>query len=134
MREKFLLLERSIWHDLQAIEQLYRAIGTPTLTDEAGEEALIVLAYRLHNLYNAFENIFQNIAATFENTLDDTVITRFLSEICPLSAQRRRGRTESRPLPPALAQTPCAHPPAPACALVVANRPGPATGRRRGLP
>jgi hypothetical protein len=40
MREKFLLLERSIQHDLQAIEQLYDAIGTPTLTDEAGEDEL----------------------------------------------------------------------------------------------
>lgn len=50
MRERFLLLERSTQHDLQAIEQLYNAIGTPTLTDETDEEELIVLAYRLHNL------------------------------------------------------------------------------------
>lgn len=71
MNEKFLLLERSIQHDLEAIERLYASIGTGDLADDAGEEELIVLAYRLHNLYNAFENIFQNIAAAFENTLDD---------------------------------------------------------------
>ena len=72
MNEKFLLLERSIQKDLEAIERLFAAIGTEDLADDASEEALIVLAYRLHNLYNAFENIFQNIAATFENTLDDS--------------------------------------------------------------
>ena len=71
MSERFLLLERSILHDLEAIERLYTAIGSDHLADDAGAEELIVLAYRLHNLYNTFENVFQNIAAVFENTLDD---------------------------------------------------------------
>ena len=71
MNEKFLLLERSIQRDLETIERLYAAIGSGNLAADATEEELIVLAYRLHNLYNAFENIFQNIAATFENTVDD---------------------------------------------------------------
>jgi hypothetical protein len=34
------------------------------------QESLIVVAYRLHSLYTAFENIFRNIAASFENHLD----------------------------------------------------------------
>ncbi|MBC8446799.1 MAG: hypothetical protein H8D78_03525 [Chloroflexi bacterium] len=71
MNERFLLLERSIERDLEAIERLYTAMGTGHLADDASEEELIVAAYRLHNLYNAFESIFQNIAVTFENTLDD---------------------------------------------------------------
>jgi hypothetical protein len=71
MSENYLVLERSIQRDLQAIQQIFYAIGDPILTPEADEESLIVLAYRLHSLYNAFENIFQNIAATFENQLDD---------------------------------------------------------------
>jgi len=71
MREKFLLLERSIQHDWMTIERLYTEIGTPTLNADATEETLIVVAYRLHNLYNAFENIFRNIAAAFENQLDE---------------------------------------------------------------
>ena len=33
---------------------------------------MIVIAYHLHNLYNAFENIFQNIAAVFENDVADS--------------------------------------------------------------
>jgi len=72
MNEKFFLLERSIQRDLETIERLYTAIGSGDLADDAGEEELIVLAYRLHHLYNAFENIFKNIAATFENTVDDS--------------------------------------------------------------
>jgi len=71
MSERFLLLERSILHDLAAIERLYSAIGPTDPGDDGGDEQLIVLGYRLHNLYNAFENIFQNIASVFENSLDD---------------------------------------------------------------
>lgn len=90
MREKFLLLERSIQHDLQAIDRLYETIASPTLADEDDQETLIVLAYRLHNLYNAFENIFQNVATTFENTLDDStrwhaqLLQRMCLDLMPL--------------------------------------------------
>jgi hypothetical protein len=69
MIEKYLLLERSIQRDLEAIERLYTAIGTRALADDASEEELIVLAYRLHNLYNAFENIFQ-ILVRLDNYTD----------------------------------------------------------------
>ena len=71
MNEPYLILERSIQHDLQAIERIFQAINWPETEAATHEEALIVLAYRFHNLYNAFENIFQNIAQTFENNLDD---------------------------------------------------------------
>ena len=90
MSEKFLLLARSIERDVQAIDQLYAAIGEPALTPQTDQETLIVLAYRLHNLYNAYENIFQNIAATFENHLDDSahwhsqLLTRMTLDVLPL--------------------------------------------------
>jgi hypothetical protein len=71
MSEKFLLLERSLENDLEAIDQIYRALGPEPPTADEPEERLIVQAYRLHNLYNAFENAFRNIAEAFENTLDD---------------------------------------------------------------
>lgn len=71
MREKAIVLERSIQNDLKAIAEIYEAIGTSSITAATSETDLIVLAYRLHNLYNAFENIFQQIAITFENSLDD---------------------------------------------------------------
>lgn len=70
MNEKLLLLERSVEADLAAIEHLHAALGDSA--PEAGDpqEALIVAAYRLHNLYNAYENVFQSIAAAFENEVN----------------------------------------------------------------
>ncbi|HKI05185.1 MAG TPA: antitoxin [Thermoanaerobaculia bacterium] len=70
MNEKFLVLERNIQSDLEAINRLYEALGSPELTESESQETMIVAAYRLHSLYMAFENIFRNIAASFENQLD----------------------------------------------------------------
>lgn len=71
MNEKFLILERSVRGDLDVIDGLYEALGTPQLAEADPEEKLIVVAYRLHSLYTAFENIFRNIAIAFENNLRD---------------------------------------------------------------
>ena len=70
MNEMFLVLERSIQSDLAVIEHLYDALGSPDLEESELQEILIVVAYRVHNLYVAFENIFRNIATAFENHLD----------------------------------------------------------------
>lgn len=71
MNEKFLILERSVRADLEAIGRLFEELGTPQLTDSEPEEKLIVVAYRLHTLYTAFENVFRNVASAFENQLRD---------------------------------------------------------------
>lgn len=71
MSDRLLLLERSIERDLDAIEEIYRKLESVELGPETPSEQTIVAAYRLHNLYNAFENIFRNVAEAFENTLDD---------------------------------------------------------------
>jgi hypothetical protein len=68
MRERFLVLERSARADLRTIDGLYEELGTPDLA-AADEEKLIVVAYRLHSLYTAFENLFRNVAIAFENEL-----------------------------------------------------------------
>lgn len=70
MRERFLLLDRSIRKELATIDDLYRELGQPSLGEAEPQEKLIVVAYRLHGLYNAFENIFLNIAKAFENSLE----------------------------------------------------------------
>lgn len=73
MNEPIVVLIASIRKDLEAIDEIYSAMdrlfqeGENVLEDERTQ---ITLAYRLHNLYNAFENIFLNIARTFENQLD----------------------------------------------------------------
>ncbi|HYG62983.1 MAG TPA: antitoxin [Thermoanaerobaculia bacterium] len=71
MSAKWVLLESSIRDDLRSIERLYEDLGHPRLDGSETEEERIVVAYRLHNLYSAFENIFRNIAAAFENRLDE---------------------------------------------------------------
>jgi len=71
MSETFLVLERAVQADLDTIARLYAEIGQPGLPEDAPQDQLIVLSYRLHNLYNAFENIFRNVAAVFENHVDE---------------------------------------------------------------
>lgn len=90
MSEKLLVLERNIQSDLVIIDGLYTELGEAPLRDDEPQEALIVTAYRLHNLYNACENIFLNIARTFENTLDEKagwhrqLLQRMLLDLSPL--------------------------------------------------
>ena len=71
MNGKLMVLIRSIRRDLDAIATIYDKLKDYSLTQTTDEDVLIVIAYHLHNLYNAFENIFQNIAAVFENSVGD---------------------------------------------------------------
>jgi ribonuclease HepT-like protein len=80
MNDKFLILERNVQSDLAVIERIYSELGEPELAESDEQEALIVVAYRLHSLYSAFENIFRNIATTFENHLDPSSWHRQLLE------------------------------------------------------
>ncbi len=70
MKAKLLALKADISADLQAIEQIYLKLAGQSETI-AGDEQAIVTGYYLHNLYNAFENIFQRIAEAFENDISD---------------------------------------------------------------
>ena len=80
MNEKFLILERNVQSDLAVIERIYSELGEPELAESDEQDALIVVAYRLHSLYSAFENIFRNIATSFENHLDPSSWHRQLLE------------------------------------------------------
>jgi hypothetical protein len=89
MNEKFLLLERNLAADLKAIESLYRDLGEPDLGESEEQDRLIVVAYYLHGLYSAFENVFRNIAKAFENQLDpaswhQSLLQRMLLDLSPL--------------------------------------------------
>jgi len=89
MNEKFLVLESDIESDLAAIDRLYDELGLPDLRESTSQEELIVVAYRLHSLYMAFENIFRNIAAAFENHLDPSgwhrqLLQRMQRDLAPL--------------------------------------------------
>jgi uncharacterized protein YutE (UPF0331/DUF86 family) len=67
MNARHLVLDRNIREDLKRIAKIYEALGSPELKDSELQEALIVVAYRLHSLFTAFENIFSSIAKAFEN-------------------------------------------------------------------
>ena len=71
MNDKILVLINSINRDIAAIASIYDELERHPLQADTDDDTLIVISYHLHNLYNAFENIFQNIAAVFENSVDD---------------------------------------------------------------
>ncbi|MCL6509580.1 MAG: hypothetical protein K6U78_02725 [Anaerolineae bacterium] len=70
MDDKIIVLRGAIRSDLDTIERIYKELERHPISSESSDDELIVVAYHLHNLYNAFENIFVNIASTFENSID----------------------------------------------------------------
>jgi len=89
MREKYLVLDRNIRADLETIDRLYEALGSPQLTESTPQDELIVIAYRLHSLYNALENIFRNVSKAFENQVSreswhSEVLQRMRLDLTPL--------------------------------------------------
>lgn len=71
MSEAILVLERSLREDLEAIDRLFAALAPARLDRDTPQDECVLVGYKLHNLYNAFENIFRNVAHTFENTLEE---------------------------------------------------------------
>ena len=54
----------------EEIEKIYKEIES---TEPTNKEKTIYLAYNLHNLYNAFEDLFIEIAKTFENRIENPI-------------------------------------------------------------
>jgi hypothetical protein len=90
MDEKIIILIQTIRRGMEDIAAIYSQLESHPLEAVADEDTLIVVAYHLHNLYNAFENIFQNIAAVFENSADDVarwhaqLLERMQLDVMPL--------------------------------------------------
>jgi len=63
-------LKADIAADLAAIAEIYQALARCG-TDLSAESQRIMTAYYLHNLYCAFESIFQRIAEVFGNHISD---------------------------------------------------------------
>jgi hypothetical protein len=70
MNARFQTLKAEIAADLNAIAEIYSALVAygDRLTDN---ERIIVAAYYLHDLYCAFESIFQRVAEVFENHISN---------------------------------------------------------------
>ena len=64
------VLKADITADLQAIAEIYTSLNAYPDTLPS-QEQVIAVAYYLHNLYCAFESIFQRVAGVFENQIPD---------------------------------------------------------------
>ena len=90
MNDKLLILKNSIRRDMAAIAAIYDELERHPLQEDTDSDTLIVIGYQLHNLYNAFENSFRDIAAVFENSVDDVgqwhtqLLERMRLDIMPL--------------------------------------------------
>ncbi len=70
MSGKLQTLKSDIQVEREAIERIFTAL--PSLEIDWNDvKETIVAAYYLHNLYNAFENIFRLVATSFENHIPD---------------------------------------------------------------
>ena len=66
--ERFIALRVDIEAQVAEIDAIYLRLDSRREVDgEAGTESL---AFQIHNLYSAFEELFRVIAATFENHVD----------------------------------------------------------------
>lgn len=70
MNAQIQTLKADIIADEEAIAEIYRALALCD-SELASEPQRIVVAYYLHNLYCAFESIFQRIAEVFGNHITD---------------------------------------------------------------
>ena len=70
MNESMKLLKADIAADEQVIARLFEALSNVWDKLDASEQT-IVAGYYLHNLYMAFEHIFERIAESFENQIAD---------------------------------------------------------------
>lgn len=70
MNGEIRMLKAEIEADLESIAEIYTALDRHRSKLDT-EEGRIAAAYYLHNLYNAFENIFRRVAKTFGNEIGE---------------------------------------------------------------
>lgn len=70
-KAKLRILEADIGAQLQDIEQIFEKVTEQGDSFQDDEARLIRMAYYLHNLYNAFEDLFEIVAGHFENNIED---------------------------------------------------------------
>lgn len=70
MNAQLKVLKSDIEVEMTAVARIFEAIPSENAPLDDAKET-IVAGYYLHNLYNAFENIFKLVAAAFENDIPD---------------------------------------------------------------
>lgn len=64
-------MQADVREQLKLVENIYRKIAARKKNYARHEQALESLAYQLHNLYCAFEDLFRIVADHFENHMSD---------------------------------------------------------------
>lgn len=72
-KERIVLLKGEVKGQIGIIDEIYEEIEKRIERMEESQENLESLAYHLHNLYCAFEDMFEMIADFFENNIDEKV-------------------------------------------------------------
>jgi len=67
MKEKFSTIWAYISNQEDTISVIYNKIAE---LEPLNEDKLIHIAYQLHNLYSAYEDMFKEISLTFENSIE----------------------------------------------------------------
>ena len=67
----FSLLEAALQGRCRDIDRIGDRIEDRRATGDRGAEAVDSMGYQLHNLYGAFEQLFEEVARFFENRVDD---------------------------------------------------------------
>ena len=67
MKEKFSTIWAYISNQEDTISVMYSKIAE---LEPLNEDKLIHIAYKLHNLYSAYEDMFKEISLTFENSIE----------------------------------------------------------------
>lgn len=70
-KEKLIVLEADLRAQQKQIEKVYRKIASRKQASAKDLIAFESLAYQLHNLYSAFEDLFRIVANHFENHISE---------------------------------------------------------------
>ena len=69
-KERLAILEASIKEQLKLIKKLHEEIKKKIDNFKSSPEAIDSMAYKLHNLYCAYEELFEIVADFFENQIE----------------------------------------------------------------
>jgi uncharacterized protein YutE (UPF0331/DUF86 family) len=69
-KERLLLLEAEIREQLKMVDRIYKRIEERKESFKGSKEGIESMAYQLHNLYGAYEELFEIIADFFENEIE----------------------------------------------------------------
>lgn len=64
----YAILEAEIWQRYKTIERIYKIIAERRFRDTP--EGIDSVAYQIHNLYGAYEELFESVARFFENQIE----------------------------------------------------------------